>query len=91
MIFRRSSHAAELLPDGSVLITGGVSRMDSSNPILRSAEIFDPALENFLETEPMGTARTGHSATLLKTGEVLIVGGWGAGSAKSAELFRLGR
>ena len=81
----RILHAAVLLSDGRVLIMGGAR----GNVILRSAEVFDPALERFLETEPMVAPRERHSATLLRTGEVLVVGG--NGSAKTAEVFDLGR
>lgn len=88
----RSGHAAVLLADGRVLIMGGASHIGRSDMILRSAEVFDTSLEKFVETEPMRTAREDHSATLLKTGEVLVVGGWtGGNSENSGELFRLGR
>ncbi|OJH41209.1 kelch repeat-containing protein [Cystobacter ferrugineus] len=82
----RKQHTATLLPDGRVLVVGGVD--GSGNP-LASAEAFDPATGSF---SPVSATRVGHgvhTATALADGRVLVVGGLvpGIPSAASAELY----
>ncbi len=81
----RSNHAATVLLDGTVLITGGVFRR-------QSAELYDPATETFSPIGNMIWPRTAHTATLLQDGRVLIAGGeWPLDGPKpvnsSAELY----
>jgi Big-like domain-containing protein/galactose oxidase-like protein len=73
MTVARFRHTATLLPDGRVLITGGVPA-DSSVPT-STAELYDPATGAFTATGSMTTAREQHTATLLNNGKVLITGG----------------
>jgi N-acetylneuraminic acid mutarotase len=69
-----SSQAATLMPDGTVLVTGGSTDMGFATV---SAELFDPAPNHWRPTTwPMATARYGHSATLLPDGKVLLTGGY---------------
>jgi hypothetical protein len=68
----RSDHAAILLPDGKVLLTGGIQTILGLE--LSSAELYDPATGTFTDTGNMTTARRGHIATLLNNGKVLITG-----------------
>ena len=85
MLAPRSGHTATLLPDGRVLIAGGMRR---DQDFYRSAELFDPASGKFQSTGEMLVARVGHAAVLLPSGKVLIVGGWvGGGSTDEAELY----
>ncbi|WP_438029549.1 kelch repeat-containing protein [Sorangium sp. So ce233] len=84
----REGHTATPLPDGRVLVAGG---MDIDGSILDSAEIFDPVSDTWLPAERMHTARTFHTATQLPDGSVLITGGFGGAPDESwlasAELF----
>jgi len=85
MTVARYYHAATVLPDGTVLITGGVFRR-------QSAELYDPATETFSPIGNMIWPRTVHTATLLQDGRVLIAGGeWPQDGPKpvnsSAELY----
>jgi len=76
----RAAHCATLLPNGRVLITGGMSSV-------RSAETFDPVTNTYLSTGAMQTGRAGHTATLLSNGKVLIAGGYNGNYLDSAELY----
>jgi YVTN family beta-propeller protein len=67
--------AAALLPNGRVLIAGGYNYDNGANSYLTTAEIFDPATATFSPTGAMNLGRTGHSATVLANGTVLIAGG----------------
>jgi hypothetical protein len=88
---RRADHTATLLPDGRVLIAGG---MVENGIFLNSAELFDPAKGTFVATASMQSRRVGHSATLLPNGKVLIAGGLagrvsegGPGNVATTEIY----
>ncbi len=89
MTTARGGHTATLLPNGKVLIAGGVG--DSLQQPLASAELYDPSTGMFTPTGSMTTVRTWHTATLLPNGKVLIAGGSGSGNTfqplASAELY----
>ena len=73
----RAAHSATLLSDGQVLIAGGFRTEGTNEIAIASAELYDPATDAFQEIGPMTEPRSGHTATLLPSGEVLVVGGWG--------------
>ena len=73
MAVGRFLHTATLLPNGKVLIVGGV--LTSLTGPVATAEIYDPATGTFTVTGAMATARQQHTATLLADGRVLIAGG----------------
>ena len=76
MNFARRNHAATLLADGRVLITGGEGRQGAGDwTDWDTAELYDPKTGTFSETGRMTQRRLVHTATLLPTGEVLIAGG----------------
>ena len=91
----RQGHTATLLNDGRVLIAGGGNTDTSvgnkaTYTYLASAELYDPASGTFSLTGSMTTPRSGHTATLLDDGRVLIAGGFdGVGNTPlaSAELY----
>src|SRR5450755_1576237 len=69
MLEPRSGHTATLLPDGRVLIAGGMRR---NQDFYRSAELYNPATGKFQHTGEMAVARVGNAAVLLRSGKVLI-------------------
>jgi hypothetical protein len=71
----RMLHAAAALADGRVLLTGGLPSAGSDTYATASAELFDPATGRFTATGDMGGPRTGHTATRLADGRILVCGG----------------
>ena len=83
----RAGHTANLLPDGRVLIVGGQTSETRGGRVQlvaagvatvasSSAEVFDPQAGMWQPIASLGTPRTGHSATLLPGGQLLVVGGY---------------
>lgn len=83
----RSFHTATPLPDGRVLLTGGISQQSDStacSPLgtlcrqlvaTGTADVFDPSTGRVFATGSMLRARAFHTATALPDGRVIIVGG----------------
>ena len=89
----RGNHTASLLPDGRVLVAGG---MGDSGVFLNTAEVYDPVIGIWTRTHgSLSIARAVHTAVLLPdappsfSGKVLVAGGVGSGLAilNSAELY----
>jgi hypothetical protein len=81
----RAAHTATLLP---VLITGGCIADGCETNVTSSAELFDLNSKTFSQATNMMISRVGHQAVLLKTGLVLIIGGWtGQNTTAKAEMF----
>ncbi len=87
----RTEATCTRLPDGTILVAGGNPTL-SSNQVIDSLELYDPAQQTFRDGGRLATARAGHSATLLSNSQVLITGG-SAGSAvfSSSELYGIAR
>jgi N-acetylneuraminic acid mutarotase len=71
----RTGHQAVLLRDGRVLVIGGTVATGGPPAALAYCELFDPAAGSWTPTGDLGTGRTGHQATLLPDGTVLVTGG----------------
>jgi len=78
----RAEHTATTLNDGRVLIAGGYFQdwCNLSGGPYDTAVLFDPASSSYSAEQKMREPRSGHSATLLTDGNVLLVG-------STAELF----
>jgi len=72
MSVQRAMHAATLLTDGSMFISGGA---DAAQNVTATCDLYDPATNTFSPTAPMSRGRIGHTATLLPNGFVLVAGG----------------
>jgi N-acetylneuraminic acid mutarotase len=83
----RTGQTASLLPNGKVLVAGGV---DFSH-VFASAELYDPASGTWTATGSLAAARYYDTASLLSDGNVLVAGGHGAGTLASAELYISGQ
>jgi RHS repeat-associated protein len=87
LVTARAGHSATVLPDGKILILGGVGQ--DGFPVA-SIEIIDLGAQTLqVITSPGLIARSQHRATLLTDGKVLITGGLGANGqiVSSAELW----
>ncbi len=77
MVGKGWAPSAIRLADGRVLVLDGISVDDANapNPLLATAEIYDPATERFSAVEPMSIHRGPANMALLDDGHVLVVGG----------------
>ncbi len=82
----RGRHASAPLPDGRVLVTGGLIPVGGGPTTIdtRTTEIFDPAAGTFTPGPDMSVARFNHSAIALDDGRVLVLGG---NQLSSAEVY----
>ncbi|WP_437593625.1 kelch repeat-containing protein [Sorangium sp. So ce1000] len=71
MSVARVNHAATLLGNGKVLVTGGFN----VGGYLNSSEIYDPGTNTWTSAAPMNSARAEHTLTLMLNGKVLVAGG----------------
>jgi len=84
-----SATSATPTPTATPSLMPTITAAVGTQPVGRTAE--PSAVDHFSLTGAMTTARVRHTATLLRDGRVLIVGGsaggWGSASLKSAEIY----
>jgi hypothetical protein len=68
----RTGHGAVLLPDGRVLVAGGLG---STTPLPELTETYDPATGLWTDSGYLLGGRIWHSTNVLPEGRVLVVGG----------------
>lgn len=71
----RGGYTATALSDGRVLVAGGRVGDDVCGPRSDSAELYDPRTRTWGATSDMIQGRSGHTATLLPDGNVLVASG----------------
>ena len=81
--FGHTVHSATLLPNGQVLVAGGV---DSQGLYSTNTELYDPATGVWSNTGALSDGRWKHVAGLLPDGTVLVAGGAGVDRATLDEL-----
>lgn len=73
MISFRLHHTSTLLPNGRVLVAGGVN---GSYLRIASTELYNPATGAWTPASNLTRPRSDHTATLLPNGNVLVAGGF---------------
>lgn len=71
----RSMGTATRLNDGTVLVVGGIATEDGKLQYLDAAYVMDPETNTLQAVGRLATARKQDTATLLKNGKVLVIGG----------------
>jgi N-acetylneuraminic acid mutarotase len=89
LVGARYQHTATLLANGKVLAAGGRAGPSRYGPSIDTAEVYDPTSGTWTATGSLTTARSGHTATLLPSGKVLVASGIDSHSSSlaSAELY----
>ena len=92
LLHDRATHGAAVLPDGRVLVLGGLYTTTSPGYAapLASAEIYDPNTGVFSATGNMGQPRSSLGPVglpVLSNGKVLVIGGWYDSVLAATELF----
>ncbi|WP_426730769.1 Kelch repeat-containing protein [Myxococcus faecalis] len=87
LFVQRGNHTATLLGSGHVLVAGGSNKVAETVVYLSSVERYEPSSGTWRALPPLRVARDGHTATLLTSGGVLVVGGYNSSHVAEAELF----
>jgi hypothetical protein len=74
-----ANEATILLRDGRVLVAGGARGTQPNIVNVDTAELFDSSTATWTDTATMSTDRSGHTLTLLESGQVLVTGGFSGG------------
>jgi uncharacterized protein DUF6603/Kelch motif protein/galactose oxidase-like protein len=75
MSYARTGHRAVPLKDGTVLVVGGALPTGDGERALAFCELYDLKANTWTQVGSLHTPRTGHQATLLDDGRVLVTGG----------------
>jgi DNA-binding winged helix-turn-helix (wHTH) protein len=93
LLVERAAHTStQLAHSGDILLAGGLRQHGPEWSYLTSAELYRPAENRILATGSMSVPRSYHTATLLRDGRVLVVGGYstekpGPPETATAELY----
>ena len=82
----RVGHTATLLPNGKVLVAGGANSTQGGT-YLATAELYDPAADGWRPAGALAGPRSGHTATPLPDGRVLVAGGASGNDAPGLEQY----
>ena len=79
LAFSRTMHNSTVLPNGEVLVTGGlnIAKVFSDEGARLTAEMFNPTTNTWRNVAGMATARTYHSVGILMVDGRVFVGGGG--------------
>jgi hypothetical protein len=85
----RQEHAAALLPNGNVLVSGSGSRVTATaTTVLATCAIYNPGTGAWTSATSLKNARVDHTSTVLSNGKVLDAGGENATNELiNAELY----
>lgn len=80
----RTEHTATLLPNGQVLVAGGLV----NNAPVSSVEVYDPNANTWTSVGDMLGMRANHTATLMDNGPLVFLGGYqGTLDVNTSELY----
>ena len=79
----RFDHTAALLTNGQVLLGGGYNSCPSSCTSDATTELYDPTARVFAPSQTLSAARSEQTATLLSSGEVIVLGGINNGATSA--------
>ena len=82
----RDESAAARLPDGRVLVVGGLNRTERK--VLDAAEVYDPVARVFTPVSPMNQPRFNHTLDTLPDGTVLVLGGESQSFSEARDALR---
>ena len=75
MTSARRDHTGLTMPDGSILLTGGVVEIDNDDFPLSSAERYDTIGRRFSVVPSMSVPRWEHTMAMLASGDAVVIGG----------------
>jgi hypothetical protein len=84
MLMAQYQPISQLLPDGQVLVAGGLT---NGTAVSGFSELYDPASDTWSQTGSMNTPRESAGSVLLNNGIVLVAGGSNGNTMTNAELY----